>query len=170
LDIEEGSEGVEEPTAEAPRKRGRPRKLVATEHLAETLADVRRTRQAKVRHDAEDAPIDGDYDPLKLANEDPDFRYFWASDKDRGRLGHRGWIEERWSPTCAHPKFYFGAKHRGELIKEKELTLMKMPTVDWERLQARDPQRRRHAQLMSEIMQPTKPGHTTTITERTVLV
>lgn len=143
---------------------------MATEQLAEKLADVRRVRQAKVRHDADEAPIDGDYDPLKLTNEDPDYRYFWASDKDRGRLGHRGWVEERWSPACAHPKFYFGAKARGEVIREKELTLMKMPAAIWERQQARDPARRRHAELMKEVMQPSKPGHTLTVTEQTVLV
>jgi hypothetical protein len=155
---------------EPPRKRGRPRKLVSTEQLTEKLADVRRMRQAKVRHDADDAPIDGDYDPLRLTNEDPGFKYFWASERDRARLGHRGWIEERWSPACARPRFYFGPQKRGEMIRERELVLMKLPAEVWRRQQERDPQRRRHAELMQEILHPSKPGHQATFKEQTLVV
>lgn len=133
---------------------------VETEQIGEVLADVRRKRHAKVRHDAEPAPMDGDYSPLVLCNEDREFRYFWASESDRARFQWRGWVEEKWSPSCARPKFYYGAKKPGEAIKYRELTLLKLPRSVAEAQDAQDPSRRRHALLMREVLRPSAPGHT----------
>jgi hypothetical protein len=132
------------------------------------LADGRRQRRAKVRHDAEHAPIDGDYDPLRLTNEDPEFDYFWASESDRARFGWRGWIEEKWGPSCARPRFYFGAKQTGAAVKFRELTLLKLPKALNAQQKAVDPNRRRHAQLMREVLRPSMPGHRMTFSQQTL--
>jgi len=143
--------------------------VIETERVGEHLADARVQRQARMRHDADLAPTDGDYDPLRLEHEDPDMKYFWASMRDLGRLAHRGWIEEKWSPTCARPKF-FGARQRGETVRYLELALMKMPKKLAAQLEDRDPKRRQHAQLMREILHPSAPGHTATFTQQTLQV
>lgn len=141
------------------------------ERLAEKLADVRKTskrRKAQLRTDAVQAPVDGDYDPLTLVNKDPAFEYFWASARDRARLGHRGWIEEQWGPASARPAYYYGDQVRGSAIRIQELTLMKLPADLAERQRQRDPARLRHAQRMREVLRPDLPNHRTTLTEQTL--
>jgi hypothetical protein len=83
---------VEESSAPVKKKRGRPAKS-----------------EPKLRHDviAEALPVDGDYERLALANEDPEYTYFWVSERDLARL-HRPWIQEKWASRCCRPKFWFG--------------------------------------------------------------
>lgn len=148
---------------------GRKTKVPNVELLAEKLADVRRVRRSPaVRRDAAVAPVDGDYDPLRLTNTNPAFEYFWASDRDRGRLGGRGWVEEQWGPNCARPAFYYGNQARGSVIRFNELTLLKLPKDVANDIRARDPRRRQHAQLMREILTPSTPNHRTTLAEQTL--
>lgn len=163
----EGETG-EEVGTQRHTKGGRKVRVPDVELLAERLADVRKVRKGHVRKDAPIAPIDGDYDPLRLTNEKLDTDYFWASDRDRGRLGGRGWVEEQWGPDCARPAFYFGNQTRGAVIRFNELTLMKLPKDVAARLKANDPKRRQHAQLMREILSPTLPNHITSLTEQTL--
>lgn len=141
---------------------------VPVEQLAAKLGEVRRQRKAKPRHDAPPAPVDGDYDPLRLTNTDPAFEYYWASDKDRARLGGRGWVEEAWGPMSAQPLYYYGQQTRGSAIRFQELTLMKLPVEHAELLRQRDPARRRHNERMREVLSPALPNHRFTMTEQTL--
>lgn len=118
--------------------------------------------------DAPQAPIDGDYDPLRLTNTDPEFDYFWASEPDRGRFAWRGWVEEKWSVSCARPRFYFGTQKNGEAVKFRELTLLKLPKQLNDQQRAMDPNRRRHALLMREVLRPSAPGHSMTFSQQTL--
>lgn len=169
MSTEDAGEATSAPESAAPsRRRGRPPKLVAHENIEATLQDVRGRRKARIRHDAPPAPIDGDYDPLRLTNEDPDYTYFWSSEKDLGRLQYRGWVNEQWSPACARPAFWFGAAKAGEPIRYRDLTLMRLPRTHAAALEQNDPARRRHAALMREVLRPTAPGHRMTMSQETL--
>jgi hypothetical protein len=144
--------------------------LVDHETIGAALQDARARRKARIRHDAPPAPIDGDYDPLRLARQDPNYRYFWASERDLGRLQYRGWVNETWSPTCARPAFWYGEAKVGEPIRYRDLTLMKLPEVHAAAYERNDPARRRHAALMAEVLRPTAPGRRMEIHEQTLQV
>ncbi len=167
------TEAWQETVASAPevappkRRPGRRPKAVRVdaENGQAVLHDVR--RRGAVRWDAPAAPIDGDYEPLKLVNTDPEFEYFWANATDLGRLQYRGWKAEEWSPACARPAFYFGDEKRGEPVRYKDLTLMKLPKVLAERFRESDPARRRHKALMAELLKA-RPNATFTVTEQTL--
>jgi hypothetical protein len=125
------------------------------------LAAVRAMRQAKVRHDADDSPIDGDYEPLKLANEDPDFHYQWFTEIDYQKRGYRGWEAEKWGPNCCRPAQAMLARQQaGANITHRELTLMKIPAARWAKIKEQDHAYKRHQVLLDAVLHPTTPGHT----------
>ncbi len=115
-------------------------------------APKKRGRKPKVRHDiADDVPIDGDYQPLDLENEDPAFEYAWMTDKDLGSVGRkRGYVIEKWGPGCARPRAYFGAETAGSDVKQNELTLAKIPKARIQKF--RDGEAKRHRGIMSGLL------------------
>jgi hypothetical protein len=126
---------VEESSAPVKKKRGRPAKS-----------------EPKLRHDviAEALPVDGDYERLALANEDPEYTYFWVSERDLARL-HRPWIQEKWASRCCRPKFWFGDMPDGTPIVMDGLHLMKMPKRVWAEIERRDPKRANHRASMKAL-------------------
>jgi len=156
------------------RSRGRG-KALQPERVTANLASVaakRGRRKAKARHDAEDMPVDGDINEmlaLDPASLDPDFEYTWISDGDRARFGSRGYVEEKWGPGCAQPKCYFGAKNRGETIRFRELTLVKLPKERAEAIRQKSGARRDHLARMQAIIGRAKAsGGSFTVTQQTV--
>ncbi len=121
--------------------------------LAE-VANKRRGRKPKARHDADDTPMDGWSSPLtsRPENEDPNFAYFYASEADISAYGHRGWVPEVWGPKCARPKHYFGQQVKGTPVTYKRLTLMRMPKARAEMLKRRDEKRVLHEKLMGYVL------------------
>lgn len=116
-----------------------------TEAVAGAAPKGRHARKPKVRHDISDeAPIDGDYRPLELVNTDKNFEYPWLTEADRGSVGAgRGYEPVLWSADekAVRPKYYFGKRDVGTEIRQRELTLHRVPAERMARIRAGESKR-----------------------------
>lgn len=117
---------------------------------SEDEAPKRRGRPPKVRHDAPPAPIDGDYEPLKLIPTEPGWEYFWASEADINRFYMRPWRPAKYGVSKVKLSYGFTGTS-GETIRFRELTLMEMRSEDYEKMRAADARMNAHRTLRKSI-------------------
>lgn len=131
------------------------------------VAPKRRGRPKKVRHDADAAPVDGNYTDDHVFNKDPDFSYFWASDEDIDKILSRGGAVCKRDSESARP-FYDRRNGAGEAdIIVKNLTLMKVPKGLQERheAQALSIARQRTAALRGQAVAQVGNGQNASISQ-----
>lgn len=100
-----------------------------------------------VRHDPDDAPIDGDYGFDQVLNKDPSKTYALVHADDMPRMKGRGYVPTIRTEGGARPVFDSGGD--GGYVVNGQLTLMELPKERADRIQA-EAERRGAARWQSQ--------------------